>query len=154
MGRKKRHGNVKYDAKYARELEDGIRFYGYSVVELCQKWKINKHTYYRWIDTYPQFKAAHEQGKVDYEAFWQKQARKAALGELKGVNAAMMQFTLKNVDSENWKDRVEHVVEDKAVRRIEIEILPSHNQLEHKEPEKIIESKDYEVVENRADDNS
>ena len=138
MPRKKIHGNSKYKRKYAKELMGyidkeghevpGMRYNGMSVVEICQKWKINKATYYSWIETYPEFKEAHEHGQVDNASYWQKLARMGASGQVK-VNSGMMQFVLQNVDPENWKPESNND-EAKQIQKIEIEILQNKPALE------------------------
>lgn len=154
MPRKKIHGNSKYKRKYAKELMGyidkeghevpGMRYNGMSVVEICQKWKINKATYYSWIEKYPDFKEAHEHGQVDNASYWQKLARMGASGQVK-VNSGMMQFVLQNVDPDNWKQS-DTETETKQLQKIEIEILDNRPAIEHKEKD-VLEA-EYTIYDN------
>lgn len=153
MPRKKRHGNSKYKKKYAKELQGyvdkegnevpGMRYNGMSVVEICQKWRINKATYYNWVETHPEFKEAHESGQIDNASYWQKLARMGATGQMK-VNPGMLQFVLQNVDPDNWVQK--ESTEVKQIQKIEIEVLPAP-QINN---EKIIDGQAIEVK--RLDD--
>jgi hypothetical protein len=124
----------KYDEKYAKQLAGGIRYAkGYSIVELCRKWRISRTTYDNWVDTYEDFKHAHELGKMDYASWWHETFRGIATGEIKG-NAGAAIFAMTNAEGINWSNKVDvnSTVEEK-INTINIKVLPRKevNVVEH-----------------------
>jgi len=117
--------DTKYDEKYAKQLENGIRYKkGYSIVELCRIWRISKNTYYAWLENYPEFKTAHELGMMDYASWWAETFRGIATGDIKG-NAGAAIFAMTNVEGINWSSKVDvNNTSDQPVNTINIKVLP------------------------------
>ena len=135
--------DTKYKKKFTKQLlgtdkEPGIRYTGLSIVEVCQQWRISKMTYYAWVKEHEDFAEAHEVGKLDVAAYWQRQARAAANGEFK-ANSGMMIFALKNVDPDNWQDKT--VKETILPERLEVVIktFPTEQRSIEGECEEIID---------------
>jgi hypothetical protein len=123
-GRKIRSDN-KYEEKYAKQLANGIRYKkGYSIVELCRKWRISRSTYDNWVATYQDFKEAHELGKMDYASWWHETFRGIAIGEIKG-NAGAAIFAMTNAEGIAWSNKVDvNNTNDEKVQTINIKVLP------------------------------
>ena len=128
----------KYDEKYAKQLASGIRYTkGWSIVELCRKWRISRTTYNEWVETYADFKHAHELGKMDYASWWHETFRGIATGEIKG-NAGAAIFAMTNDEGINWSNKVYvNNTNDEQVQTININVLPrkSTKILEHVIPD-------------------
>lgn len=126
-----------YEEKYAKQLASGIRYKkGLSIVELCRMWRISRSAYDNWVNTYADFKHAHELGKVDYAAWWHETFRGIATGEIKG-NAGAAIFALTNVDNINWSNKVDvNNTSEEPVQTINIKVLPRNELkvIEHQEP--------------------
>lgn len=114
-----------YDEKYAKQLASGIRYKnGLSIVELCRKWRISRATYDNWLNTYSDFKHAHELGKMDYASWWHETFRGIATGEIKG-NAGAAIFAMTNAEGINWSNKVDvHNSGEEQVQTINIKVLP------------------------------
>lgn len=122
---RKRRSDTKYKEKYAKDLRSGIRYKkGYSVVELCRKWRISYQTYLNWVARYPEFADAHELGKVDYASFWHEKHRGITLGEIDGQGGQAEKY-MNNVDLINWNEPKVKEEDDKEVRSITINIIPA-----------------------------
>lgn len=123
-GRKIR-SDSKYEEKYAKQLASGIRYKkGLSIVELCRKWRISRTTYDNWVDTYEDFKHAHELGKMDYASWWHETFRGIATGEIKG-NAGAAIFAMTNAEGINWSNKVDvNNTNEEKVQTINIKVLP------------------------------
>lgn len=91
--------------KYRREIADNLPemfSQGQSVAEVARDLGINRATFYNWIDVYPKFKKAYEEGLFISEAFWIQMGRFGALG-LRPVQPALWIFNMKN--RFKWRDR-------------------------------------------------
>lgn len=133
----------KYKTKFAKQLRDGIRKEGLSVVELCLLWGITSATYYTWLKTIPKFAEAAEIGDMHQAAWWHQRYRAGATGQ-EPCNAAMMNFAMKNVDKVKWVDKSEvHTTHDEQVTTIRIEYLPQNNTrvIEHERVENLLDKK-------------
>jgi hypothetical protein len=64
------------------------------------------------VDTYEKFAEAKEIATQFLSMEYQKDLKDNSSGAIKG-NASATQFALKNIDPENFKDRIEHTIEDK-----------------------------------------
>lgn len=124
-GGRKIRSDSKYDEKYARQLAAGIRYKkGLSIVELCRKWRISRNTYDRWVDTFEDFKHAHELGKMDYASWWHETFRGIATGEIKG-NAGAAIFAMTNAEGINWSSKVDvNNNHNEQIQTINIKVLP------------------------------
>lgn len=106
---------------------------GLSIPEVCQEWGISRTTYYNWVESYPEFKQAHEDGNRDCVAWWYRLNRAVACGQVKG-NAGVLCFAMKNVEGIGWQDKVEvNSTANEQIRQINISILPppEQKQLNH-----------------------
>lgn len=113
---------AKYDRKYCRQLDRGMRKNGMSIAEVCKHWGIVVPTYYNWIEAYPEFRRAAEAGERDTAAWWMETFRKAATGEIKG-NAALLVFAVKNMKIIGWTDKTEVIHQDEKIQKITINVL-------------------------------
>lgn len=127
---RKRRCDSKYDEKFAKQLKSGIRYKkGYTIVELCHKWRISISTYTRWVEKYPDFAEAHEIGKVDHAAFWHEKHRGITLGEIKG-HGGQAQLVMANTELINWSTKAEVVKkEEESFGSITINIIPAPERL-------------------------
>lgn len=124
-GGRKIRDDSKYEEKYAKELLNGIRYKkGYSIVELCRKWRIARGTYDKWVQTYADFKHAHELGKMDYASWWHETFRAIAKGDIKG-NAGAAIFAMTNAEGIGWSNKVDvNNTHEEEVKTINIKVLP------------------------------
>ena len=99
MGRKTRYNRSLCD-KLPAMFDDGE-----SVAEVCKKLGVVKQTFYNWVEKYPAFKKAYEEGLFRSEAWWMELGRNGAAGKEK-INPATWIFNMKN--RFGWKDRTEH----------------------------------------------
>ena len=69
-------------AKYHSALAPACRellAQGYTVHEVCSMLQIARCTFYRWLDTYPEFAGAREQGTDDFVARFHRAMRDLSL---------------------------------------------------------------------------
>lgn len=86
--------------------------------------RVSRETLYAWEKRYPEWKAAKAIAKEGNMRWWEEVAMNTAAGVIKG-NASMIQFMLRNRDSERYKDKqqVEHTgqvnfIVDTGIKRI------------------------------------
>ena len=75
----------KYDPSYCEKLID-LMANGALDCECFAYWNVNKSTFYDWINKYPDFREAHEQGLPKCEAWWIDWGKKGMRGEVKGFS--------------------------------------------------------------------
>lgn len=115
----------KYRPKFCKQLLNGLRYEGMSIVEVCHSWGITVKTYYRWIEVHPEFKEAAEYGDRDQQCYWQRLTRSAAEGKVK-ANAGVICFAMKNIQGIQWQDKIEvNNTSDEQIKQINISILPA-----------------------------
>ncbi len=115
----------KYRSKFPKQLLNGLRQDGLSIPEVCQLWGVTPTTYYRWVESHPEFKDAHEHGQRDCIGWWHRLTRAAACGQVK-ANAGVICFAMKNIEGIGWQDKIEvNNTNDEQVRQINISILPA-----------------------------
>lgn len=113
----------KYKPRFAKQLADGMRKDGLSIVECCAVWKITEATYYNWKKNYPKFAEACEIGERDFKMWWAARYREGATGQAP-CNAAMMNRMATNVLG--WTDKVEVTNKhEEQLHTIQIEMLPA-----------------------------
>ena len=136
---------TKYKKKYTKELLNGLRSEGMTDLEVCLRWKICIRTYNSWINEIPAFAEAAEFGDMQAAAWWLENFRKGAVKGQLAMNAAMMQFGMKNTKGVKWVDKTEvHTTHDEQVRTIKIEMLPPRNEtrvIEHEGSTSKLDSK-------------
>jgi len=103
-----------------KDLLDGVRYDGTSVIECCLKWGITDSEYKAMLESSEELQRAHEIGEMHCAAWWHNNARELAA---KG-NASVLNFALKNTIG--WQDKPEIKAEEKPepLRAVEISILP------------------------------
>lgn len=119
---------TKYKTKFAKQLLNGLRKDGKSIVECCVLWGISESTYNNWKKDIPAFAHAAEIGQMDCASWWHQKHRAVSSGEQAG-NASCLNFGMKNVEGVKWADKSEvHTTHDEQIRTIRIEMLPSRTQ--------------------------
>jgi len=96
-------------AKYKEEFADQLPTMfanGESVAEVCQVLGVTRRAFYDWVDKYPEFAAAYEEGKGASEAWWTKLGRAGATGKV-GIQPTVWIFNMKN--RFDWRDKTDHV---------------------------------------------
>lgn len=144
--RRKRRADSKYNEKFTKQLRSGIRFKegGLSVVELCQKWRISRDTFYDWVDTIPEFAEAYRLSKADCAAWWHKQYRGIVTGEIKGHGGAAI-FAMTNIEGIGWASKVDvNTTEKQTIGAININILES--------PKRSLEQQSGNIIEAEVED--
>lgn len=94
---------LKYKAAICNKLPE-LFVNGESIEEACVTLKIDRKTYYNWIDKYPAFAAAAEQAALVSAAWWLKTGREGATDG--SINAPVWIFNMKN--RLGWKDKIEN----------------------------------------------
>ena len=67
---------------------------GESVAEVIVKLGISRACFYKWVNKYPEFAEAYEEGKTVAEAWWSKLGRKGASGKA-DINPSVWIFNMK-----------------------------------------------------------
>jgi hypothetical protein len=105
-----RHPLLKFQTKYCDDVikhcQNGFTFNSFAAVIGISVTTLNK-----WADTYEKFSEAKEIATQFLSMEYQKDLKGNSSGEIKG-NASATQFALKNIDPDNFKDRIEHTIED------------------------------------------
>lgn len=106
-----------YDPIYCEQLvahmEDGASVNSFAAsIDVCRA------TINVWANEHPEFLEALSRGKAKCAAWWEKTGRSVA--STGTGNASMVIFGLKNMSSDDWRDKteVEHGVSDSMVERI------------------------------------
>jgi len=92
---------TKYSVKLANGLTEMFES-GQSVAEVCLELRIGRTTFYNWVDKYPKFKRAYEEGAFISEAWWMALGRAGAAGQIP-LNTGAWIFNMKN--RFKWRDR-------------------------------------------------
>ena len=95
---------VKYKDKYCEMLIEHMEG-GLSIEAFAGVVSVARSTLYEWVNTYPEFKAAKEQGYCKSLLFWEKMGRSGAAGKIINFNAASYIFNKKN--RFGWRDKTE-----------------------------------------------
>ena len=98
---------TKYDPAYCEALVEHMSE-GASLLSFAASIDVARSTLTEWADVHPEFSEAVSRGKAKCAAWWEAAARNLAL---KGEgNATMCVFGLKNMGSDEWRDKqeVEH----------------------------------------------
>jgi hypothetical protein len=110
-----------------KDLLNGIRKDGKSVVECCLIWNLTDVEYQGLLDTSPELQRAHTVGEMHCASWWHQCYRELAL---KG-NASALTFAMKNISKVGWVDKPENKEEKEIepLREIKITLM------EKREPE-------------------
>ncbi len=93
----------KYDPAFVEQLP-GMFANGESVAEVASELGVSRQAFYVWVDRYPEFKEAYEEGKQLSEAWWTKLGRAGATGKV-NIQPTVWIFNMKN--RFDWRDKVE-----------------------------------------------
>lgn len=94
----------KYDPKLIDEME-AMAQEGASVLECATRMGVCKQTLFNWAEEHPEFLDALTRAKALRQVWWERVHRKcASTGE---GNAASIQFGLKNIAPDDYRDKVE-----------------------------------------------
>lgn len=98
----------KYRAEYCADLiEHGKK--GLSFEAFGADVGVARQTLYTWEETHPEFKKARELAQVYCLKHWEQVGIDGMLGLIKGFNATIWIFNMKNRFHENWRDRYENL---------------------------------------------
>lgn len=119
-----------YEELFAKQLASGIRYKErLSIPQLCRKWRISITTYYNWVDTYSDFKQAHEVGQMDYASHLHEKLNDMIDGKIKG-NAGCMIFALENCDGVQYGKNIHvHNTHEEKIETINIKVLPQKDEI-------------------------
>lgn len=88
--------NLKYDPSYAQRVTEMFRD-GSSITKVAAvKLGITRDTYYKWKESYPEFKEAAELGEQISETIHEAKLESGADGEIDNYNAASRIFIMKS----------------------------------------------------------
>lgn len=93
----------KYDPAFVERLP-GMFANGESVAEVAAALGVSRRAFYDWVEQYPEFKTAYEDGKQLSEAWWTKLGRAGAAGKV-DIQPTVWIFNMKN--RFEWRDKVE-----------------------------------------------
>jgi len=94
-------GRTRYRRQIAERLPAMFEN-GESVAEVAQELGVSRMTFYRWVDKHKEFREAYEEGLFRSEAWWLRLGRAGAAGQIRGANATMWIFNMKN--RFKWRD--------------------------------------------------
>jgi len=100
----------KYKKEFCDRLVDHLSE-GLSYESFSAEIKVNRRAMYQWEAKFPEWKDAKERGIDASLLYWEKMGRSMAVGKLKGSNAAVWIFTMKN--RFGWRDTQPEAVDDR-----------------------------------------
>lgn len=114
----------KYKKEFAEELPQMFAN-GESVAEVCIQLGVTRRAFYDWVEKYPDFADAYQDGKMHAEAWWSKLGRAGAAGKV-DIQPTVWIFNMKN--KFGWVDRIEqktdHSSTDGTMSPSRIELVP------------------------------
>ncbi len=104
-----------------KDLHEGLRADGKSVVECCLMWQITDKEYYTELESSEELQKAHVIGEMHCASWWHQCFR----GLAKKGNASALVFGMKNVAKVGWMDKpdIKEVVEE-PLQAVSISIMP------------------------------
>ncbi len=96
----------KYDPEFVKTLPQMFAN-GESVAEVAAVLGVSRQAFYDWVDKYPDFAEAYEDGKSLSEAWWTKLGRVGAAGKV-GIQPTVWIFNMKN--RFDWRDKVDQQI--------------------------------------------
>lgn len=104
-GRFTSEAQLKYDPSYCQRLVAHMAK-GLSITAFAASIGVSRQTLVRWRSDHPEFAEAHERGIDAYQLFWEREFRRAFLGEIKNCNITAGIWLTKNILG--WRDKVEY----------------------------------------------
>lgn len=80
---------------------------GASLTSFAAEIEVARSTINEWMEHQPEFSEAVKIAKAKCAAWWEKNARVAAIGGNKDANATLCIFGLKNMAAEDWREKQE-----------------------------------------------
>lgn len=96
------HRPPQYEDRFCEMLVDHMSR-GYSIEAFAGEIGFSRSTIYNWLDKYPKFKKAKEQGETKSQLHWEKLGMAGLTGKLKNFNATIWIFSMKN--RFGWRDK-------------------------------------------------
>jgi len=81
---------------------------GASLTSFAASIGVARSTIGYWARNYPEFEEAKQIAKAKCAAWWERHSRQGATGENPIANATLIIFNLKNLASDDFKDRHDH----------------------------------------------
>ena len=100
---------TKYDPAYCEAVVEHCA-QGASLTSFAASIDVCRATITVWSDEHPEFLAAVKRAKAKCAAWWEQNARNAAMGANKDANPTLCIFGLKNMAAEDWRDKTEQDV--------------------------------------------
>jgi hypothetical protein len=97
---------TEYDEKFCYELIEHCA-QGLSPTSFAGKIRVSRATLYRWAELHLDFKEAIEIARAGRAGWYEEQGRQIMMNGGTGGQAAVFQFSLKNIMPEDYRDRVE-----------------------------------------------
>jgi len=107
-----------YRPEHCPALEDHMEK-GYSFESFAGTIGVHRDTLYAWEKSHIEFSDAKKVGIEKGRLFWERLSILAAAGKIKGFNATVWIFTMKN--RFEWRDKVEHSGDDAKPIRVIVE---------------------------------
>lgn len=115
-----------YKRKFAKQLIEGMRASGKTIEHCCKEWGITRKTYQKWVQQYPEFAEAADQGDQDFYIYWYELGQKGASGQQK-INAGVYNFVMTNLH--NWQTKTESKqTHDEQIQTININVIEGRKQ--------------------------
>ena len=114
---------TKYKPEYCeavvRHMSDGA-----SLTSFAAEIDVARSTINEWMEAHPEFSEAVKRAKAKCAAWWEKKGREGASGEA-AVNPTLVIFGLKNMASEDWREKqeIDHTTKGEAMQPTRIELV-------------------------------
>lgn len=108
---------------------------GLSLTGFAGRVGVSRQTVSRWIEAHSEFREAAHAAQAACALWWEEHARMVGSvpDEGKGGRAGMVQFALKNMAGQDWRERQEldHTSSDGSMTPNRIEIVPGAPDADH-----------------------
>lgn len=98
---------TKYEPRYCDEMIDFMA-QGYSIGAFAGHIRITRRTLLNWKKDFPEFADAYEIAQATCQLHWEKRAIEIGKEGAPGGAPVMTIFALKNMGSDDWRDKIEH----------------------------------------------
>lgn len=95
MGKNKGGRPSKYKKQYCFEIIEHMKT-GLSLESFAGRIGVSRETIYEWERTRPEFSDACKKARAECQEFWEKVGLNGMTGKIKGFNAAVWIFNMKN----------------------------------------------------------
>ena len=113
-------GTILYRPEYCERLIAHMAM-GHSFAAFGGSVRVARRTLYLWLDTYPEFREAHEVATLACQNTLESIGLKGMIGGIKGFNPTPWIFMLKNICG--WRDVQQHEHVGDAARPIAVQTL-------------------------------